>query len=303
MKLFTKISLIVAAIAGGVGILAVVIGLAMGARVKDLEVMGIYISPNQVELSGVIKNEIRDEILDEFDDNHHIYNDRDSEYQKGVGEHNNTQNGRQDSSKNSNMVNGINRLEVEAQNANIAIFAVEDTQEISYSSNREKEIARVRENTLIIEDASLKGPLELEIYLPVGVMREIEIEAANGMVTADKIVADHVNLDIDNASVNIQQLVVDGKAELQINAGEMVIGYYEGSNLDLECAVGAMMVVCEGNKNDYNYNLECGVGEIILDNETYSGLGQEKQVQNGGTKLIEAECAMGQIQIEFPNSL
>ena len=33
MKLFTKISLIVAAIAGGVGILAVVIGLAMGAKV------------------------------------------------------------------------------------------------------------------------------------------------------------------------------------------------------------------------------------------------------------------------------
>ena len=64
MKLFTKISLIVAAIAGGVGILAVVIGLAMGARVKDLEVMGIYISPNQVELSGVIKNEIRDEIIE-----------------------------------------------------------------------------------------------------------------------------------------------------------------------------------------------------------------------------------------------
>ena len=303
MKLFTKISLIVAAIAGGVGILAVVIGLAMGARVKDLEVMGIYISPNQVELSGVIKNEIRDEILDEFDDNHHIYNDRDSEYHKGVGEHNNTQNGRQDSSKNSNMVNGINRLEVEAQNANIAIFAVEDTQEISYSSNREKEIARVRENTLIIEDASLKGPLELEIYLPVGVMREIDIEAANGVVMADKIVADNVNIDIDNASVNIQQLVVNNKAELQINAGEMNIGYYEGSNLDLECAVGAIMVVCEGNKNDYNYNLECGVGEIILDNETYSGLGQEKQVQNGGTKLIEAECAMGQIQIEFPNSL
>ena len=304
MKLFTKISLIVAAIAGGVGILAVVIGLVMGAKVEDLQQMGIYISPNQVELSGVIRNEIRDEFLDEFDEYHHIYNDRDSKHHKGVEEHNNTPNGNQDSSQNSNMVNGINRLEVDVQNADITIFSVEDTEEIQYSTNRGKEIARVEGNTLKLEEEiSIKEHLELEIYIPVGVLREIEIEATNGAIKADRIVADNVSIDIDNASVDIQQLVAADKAELQINAGEMVIGYYEGSHLDVECAVGAMMVVCEGNKNDYNYNLECGVGEIILGDETYSGLGQERQVQNGGTKVIEAECAMGQIQIEFPNSL
>ena len=159
-------------------------------------------------------------------------------------------------------------------------------------------------NTLTLEEEiSIKEHLELEIYIPAGVLREIEIEAINGAIAADSIVADNVSIDIDNASVNIQELVVENKAELQINAGEMVIGYYEGSNLDVECAVGAMMIVCEGNKNDYNYNLECGVGEIIMADEIYSGLGQEIHVKNGGTKLIEAECAMGQIQIEFPNSL
>ena len=291
MKLFTKISLIVAAIAGGVGILAVVIGLAMGAKVKDLEVMGIYISPNQVELSGVIRNEIRDEILDEFDDNHHNYGNHGSRHQKGEAEY-------------TYKSNNIQRLEVDVQNADITIFTVEDTEKIQYSTNRGKEIARVEGNTLTLEEEiSIKEHLELEIYIPAGVLREIEIEAINGAITADSIIADNVSIDIDNASVNIQELVVENKAELQINAGEMVIGYYEGSNLDVECAVGAMMIVCEGNKNDYNYNLECGVGEIIMGDEIYSGLGQEIHVKNGGTKLIEAECAMGQIQIEFPNSL
>ena len=291
MKLFTKISLIVAAIAGGVGILAVVIGLAMGAKVEDLQQMGIYISPNQVELSGVIRNEIRDEILDEFDDNHHSYGNPGSGHHKGEAEY-------------TYKSNNIQRLEVDVQNADITIFTVEDTEEIQYSTNRGKEIARVEGNTLTLEEEiSIKEHLELEIYIPAGVLREIEIEAINGAIAADSIVADNVSIDIDNASVNIQELVVENKAELQINAGEMVIGYYEGSNLDVECAVGAMMIVCEGNKNDYNYNLECGVGEIIMGDEIYSGLGQEIHVKNGGTKLIEAECAMGQIQIEFPNSL
>ena len=51
MKLFTKISLIVAAVAGGLGILAIIIGLVMGADVYDLNDMGIHISPQQLELN------------------------------------------------------------------------------------------------------------------------------------------------------------------------------------------------------------------------------------------------------------
>ena len=65
MKKFTKISLIIAAVAGGIGVLAVAIGLAMGAQLKDLEQMGIYINSDQVELSGVIRNELLDELEDE----------------------------------------------------------------------------------------------------------------------------------------------------------------------------------------------------------------------------------------------
>ena len=101
------------AIAGGIGILAIVIGLAMGADMKDLENMGIYISPNQVEVSGVIRNAIREEIWDDFDENRYLYDDGESEHHKGVGEHNLSPNGSQDSSQDSNMVNGINRLEVD----------------------------------------------------------------------------------------------------------------------------------------------------------------------------------------------
>lgn len=47
MKLFTKISLVVAAIALGLGILFVVIGCALGADASDLSTMGIHLSPHQ----------------------------------------------------------------------------------------------------------------------------------------------------------------------------------------------------------------------------------------------------------------
>lgn len=260
MKLFTKICLVFAAVAGGLGILGIVIGLAMGGDVTQLNEMGIHISPHQ------------------------HYN---------VKLHNHTDNFRD-----------IKRLEVEVQNAQITIFATENTEEVSYYSNRANSIAKVEGTTLKLEDrSSLQDKIELEIYIPVGVLKEIEIEALNGTVLAEKIVADNVAIEIDNASVQIDELIVTDKAELQINAGQMVIGYYAGKRLEAECAMGSIMVVCEGKQNDYNYDLECGMGNIQIDQNGYSGIGKELQMNNESKKSIKAECAMGEIILEFPNSL
>ena len=83
----------------------------------------------------------------------------------------------------------------------------------------------------------------------------------------------------------------------------MIIGYYDGLKLDAECAMGSIMVVCEGNQDDYNYEMECGMGQIVFGQESYSGLGEEIYIDNRSSKLIEASCDMGDIMLEFPNSL
>lgn len=282
MKLFTKISLIVAAIAGGLGILGVFIGLAMGADINDLNGMGIYVTPHQkVVINGVTVNE------------HHG-----SRYQQHNVHHNEALHSHNCS------LQDIERLKVNVKNAEITIFATEDTDNIVYYSDKEEDISKINGSTLKIEDnTSIQKKIELEIYIPIGVLKEIEIEAVNGTISADKMVADNVTIEIDNASVQIDELMATDKAELQINAGQMVIGYYSGTKLEAECAMGSIMVVCEGNRSDYNYDLECGMGNIQVDEDSYSGIGEDIRVNNGGEKSIKAECAMGEIRLEFPNSL
>jgi len=80
MKLFTKISFIVAVVALGLGILGVCAGMAMGADAGDLSEMGIYISPHhQVEIKKFTEDDMEDIIeewydykdLDEFEHRHH----------------------------------------------------------------------------------------------------------------------------------------------------------------------------------------------------------------------------------------
>ena len=294
MKLFTKISLIVAAVALGLGVLGVGIGLLMGADAGDLDEVGIYISPyhHKVAVSSVItevEDEIRDEIHDEVRDSVHVYHEAGA----GHGEHDY-----------SHSMEGIERLDVEVQNAEIIIYATQDSGELQYYTDKEKDIARIDGKTLKLEDrSSSKDRILLELYIPEGVLKEIEIEAAAGVITADRMVADSVSVEVDAASVQIDELLVTREADLQVEAGKIVVGYYAGPRLDVNCAVGSIMVVCEGNEFDYNYEMECGMGRIVYGAESYSGLGEKIRRNDARNKMIEAECDMGEIVLEFPNSL
>ena len=61
MKLFTKISFIVAVVALGLGIIGVCAGMAMGADAGDLSEMGIYISPHhQMEIKKFTEDDMED---------------------------------------------------------------------------------------------------------------------------------------------------------------------------------------------------------------------------------------------------
>lgn len=299
MKLFTKISLIVAAIALGIGVLGVFLGIAMGADAGDLSELGIYISPHQqLRVSGVIT-----EMEEAVDESFHVYPE------EGLGHHREeTQNSYRPHSENmyehSHSLKGIERLDIEVRNAEITIFATEDVEEILYYSDNKKNIAAVDGTTLKLEDrTSVHDKIQLELYIPIGVLKEIEIEVAAGAVTADRIIADSVTIEIDAASVQIGELQVTREAELHVEAGKIEVGYYDGPRLDVDCAVGSIIVVCEGNEFDYNYKMECGMGRIVYNKESYSLIGEKIRHNDERSKMIEAECEMGEIILEFPNSL
>lgn len=311
MKLFTKISLIAAVIAATLGIAAVCIGLAMGADLEELENMGVYLSPHQ---------QIGITVLGDFDDEHmeELIEDRiEEKFQEksedniisnnghhGIGNVHRDRHHNEDLHCYRSSIKGIEKLEVEVKSAQITIFATEDSEEIIYYSNRENDISQTKDFTFKIEDErSLTSQLELEIYVPTGIFKEIEIEAEAGLLAADKMIADNIAIEMDGASVQVDSLIVTEKAKLQINAGEMVIGYFDGKILETECDMGSIMVVCDGSNRDYNYNLECGMGNIQVGEESYSGVGGEIRINNGGEKSIKAECDMGEIRLEFPNNL
>lgn len=316
MKLFTKICISVAAVALGIGVLGVGLGLAMGAELEDLNEMGIYLSPyHQKRVTTVekyIEEEWEERKITETPLENWPQKEGVSEEKESSNVHHTNHNIHNDFQKhhNDNLYyyecsdQEINTLKIDAEHAEIKIYAVDEEVDISYFSSHKTDISKVEGSVLKIKDEnSSTTPTELEIVIPIGRLKEIEIDLDAGELTAERLIADYISIDMSAGSVQVDELVAAKEAEMQVDAGQLTIGYYEGPWLEVECEVGSVMVVCEGRQQDYKYELECGLGEIRINEESYAGIGNNFRLNNESSKIIKAECNIGEIVLEFPNNL
>ena len=66
-----------------------------------------------------------------------------------------------------------------------------------------------------------------------------------------------------------------GEAEFVCGAGSVTASGDAGKKLEADCGVGELLLNLKGVKEDYNYDLECGIGEIRCADESYSGFGKD----------------------------
>ena len=100
-------------------------------------------------------------------------------------------------------------------------------------------------------------------------------------------------------SGSIDTLLTSEDASIDVGVGELTIGYFDGSELELECGTGSLAIMVAGEEPDYNYELECGIGSIDIGGSSYSGLSSEHSVDNGAPHTISADCGLGEISLQF----
>ncbi len=99
------------------------------------------------------------------------------------------------------------------------------------------------------------------------------------------------------------QIVHVESADISVAAGSVEIEGIEAEEMHLECGVGSAMITLGGQKEDYNYNIECGMGEVEIEEGEYSGIGVDQQIDYGASKDLNIECGMGSVAIRFRNRL
>lgn len=124
-------------------------------------------------------------------------------------------------------------------------------------------------------------------------------DSALTIILPQKTVFQKVEMDLGASEACINQLVAD-TFEIEVGAGEATIYRLDVKNLDAEVGVGRLVIEMNGKQTDYNYHIECGIGEIQIGENSYGGFGAEQKIKNeNASKQMNVACGIGEIDIEF----
>ena len=143
----------------------------------------------------------------------------------------------------------------------------------------------VEESTLHVEGGKKLGVSNNNAKIVIRIPRnytfvEFELEVGAGEATVEGIVATEASIDVGAGKASIKKL--------------------DAKEVDASADAGELYLEVVGKQENYSYNLECGIGQIQVGGESYTGLGTEKKIQNpNAERFLEADCDIGNVQIQF----
>ena len=157
----------------------------------------------------------------------------------------------------------------------------------------------------------------ITLYLPNNSLQLLDVSLGAGQLKLENLAVRDMA-----ASIGAGQLIMEdmdlgtlkvalGAGELQaedvtvenltasIGAGNMDFsgGIYRSA--EISCSMGNVDMELEGDKDDFNYQLNCVAGNMDIDGDRYSGAAMERYIDNGAAKTITIDCSMGNVEVDF----
>ena len=157
----------------------------------------------------------------------------------------------------------------------------------------------------------------LTIYVPVGmVFDNVNINTGAGRFTVDSLSAATIGFELGAGDVTISKLIAEKSANIEGGAGRITISDGAIKNLDLEMGlgqlnltsaltgdcnldsgVGEMNVTLLGSKDDYELDIEKGIGNITVDGKNVTDFGSS----GNGANEVDIHGGVGAINVRFNN--
>ena len=303
MKKFTKGMLIAAGIFAAAGIGLTAAGGVMGASMS--------------ELTGVnsLKRILR---MTEWDDDHDDYDDIDDDDDDRV-EHDGMEHSAEMGQKNmepaavgnESATDGIvyqlkyqpTKLDIELKYDELILEEGDSFCVRVYDDSGKNVTVKESSDTLKVRSTKkLSKTRKVHISYPEDVkLQELEIEMGAGTVYLNRdIETEKLSVEMGAGEFESKNPVTAREADLEIGTGSMTFADLSARKTDGECGLGELDLTLTGTQEDYNYDLECGVGNLDVGSDSYSGLGREKTISNkGADRKLDLECGMGNISVDF----
>ncbi|NMA50880.1 MAG: DUF4097 family beta strand repeat protein [Mollicutes bacterium] len=211
----------------------------------------------------------------------------------------------------------ILEIDIELENTELMIL---EGEKIKIETNNQNINIKQKDNKLSVEEKHsnalklIKGNV-LKLTVPKDyVFKEVEIEAGAGKVKIDYLLTEDLELDLGAGKVDIKNIVtydntqIDGGAgslkidnctfkdlELKLGLGTLFFtGNLEGDS-SIECGVGSSNIKLYGTKNDYELDIDIGLGDFKVENQVI----KKSTIIGNGKRKIDINGSLGSINIEF----
>lgn len=127
----------------------------------------------------------------------------------------------------------------------------------------------------------------------------IELSMGAGKISTGTLITKEAKLDIAAGDLDVSEAKVSQHTQASVSMGNAKIKGVFGGELNAECSMGNLNFTLDGTEDDYNYDIECGMGSVKIGSKRYSDLGSDYEIDNGSSTDVEIECAMGTVDIGF----
>ena len=157
----------------------------------------------------------------------------------------------------------------------------------------------------------------LTIYVPVGmVFDNVNIKTGAGRFTVDSLSAATIGFELGAGDVTISKLIAEKSANIEGGAGRITISNGAIKDLalkmgmgqlnltaaltgdsELELGVGESNITLLGSKDDYELDIEKGIGNITVDRKNVTDYGSS----GNGANEVDIHGGVGAINVRFNN--
>lgn len=161
-------------------------------------------------------------------------------------------------------------------------------------------------DTLKIEGSSRhwrgnEGPYNtITVLVPAGsLLEEADIEVNAGEFQAEILRARELSLEVKAGVAAVKSTEVE-ELDLEVDLGQILCQADVAKKVSAQSNLGEILLALKGKKEDFNYELECQAGRIVLGgSQSIEYVGDHQILDHAAGKKAELECSAGSIEVSY----
>lgn len=144
-------------------------------------------------------------------------------------------------------------------------------------------------------------PLKATLTIPYNVFFEnITLEIGMGEFESKMpLKCKRSTINVGLGSCSLEDFSVTDYFETECGMGSLTIqGTIDGTS-KIQCGMGTVELITQGNPDDYNYKTQVGMGSVQIGDKTFEGLSNKERFFSTAKNYFDIDCGMGSIIISF----